>query len=194
MALRALRTPLTMAVLGLLEEQPRHPYEMQSLLRERHVGMVVKLRGGSLYDAVRRLAGAGLIEAVETGRSGARPEHTVYRITDAGVELLDSLLREYVGTVVPEFPVFPAGLAYILHFTPDEAVDLLRQRRDALQAEYDDIASHQTEFDELPRVVLLEVEYGQRLRKTEIAWLKGVIHDIESGELAWLEKPFHPDR
>lgn len=184
MALRALRTPLTMALLGLLRERPRHPYEMQATLREREVGMVVKLRGGSLYDAIRRMEGAGLIEAVQTGRSGARPEHTVYRPTAAGLELLDELLREYVGTVVPEFPVFPAGLAHILHFTPAEAAELLRQRRDALRAEHDDIATRLSKL-EVPRVVVLEVEYAQRIRATEIAWLEDVIHDIENGELPW---------
>jgi DNA-binding PadR family transcriptional regulator len=193
MALRALRTPLTMAILSMLRERPRHPYEMQATLREREVGMVVKLRGGSLYDAIRRLEGAELIDAIETGRSGARPEHTVYRLTDAGLELLDSLLREYVGTVVPEFPVFPAGLAHILHFTPTEATELLRQRRDTLRAAYDDIAARLAEIDDMPRVVVLEVEYAQRMRETEIAWLTDVCTEIESGELPWLEPPSHPD-
>jgi DNA-binding PadR family transcriptional regulator len=194
MAFRALRTPLTMAILAMLRERPRHPYEMQATLREREVGMVVKLRGGSLYDAIRRMEGAELIEAVQTGRSGARPEHTVYRPTAAGLELLDSLLREYVGTVVPEFPVFPAGLAHILHFTPAEAADLLRQRRDTLRAEYDDIAARLAGIGELPRVVVLEVAYAQRMRESEIAWLTEVVNDTESGELAWLEPPSHPDR
>ncbi|WP_460521877.1 PadR family transcriptional regulator [Flindersiella endophytica] len=195
MAFRALRTPLTMAILSLLRERPRHPYEMQATLREREVGMVVKLRGGSLYDAIRRMEAAELIEPVQTGRSGARPEHTVYQPTSAGLELLGSLLREYVGTVVPEFPVFPAGLAHILHFTPAEAAELLRQRRATLQAGYDDIAAQLAELGDMPRVVVLEVEYTQRMRASEIAWLTEVINDTEGGELAWLEAepPSRPD-
>lgn len=192
MAFRALRTPLTMAILAMLRERPRHPYEMQATLREREVGMVVKLRGGSLYDAIRRMEAAGLIEPQRTGRSGARPEHTVYRLTATGLDLLDNLLREYVGTVAPEYPVFPAGLAHILHFTPAEAVDLLRQRRDTLRAAYEDMAER-LEHAEIPRVVVLEAEYMQRIRETEVAWLTDISNQIESGELPWLEPPSQPD-
>ncbi|HEY6739691.1 MAG TPA: PadR family transcriptional regulator [Actinopolymorphaceae bacterium] len=189
MGTRALRTPLTMAVLSLLHEEPRHPYQMQTLLRERHVGSTVKLRGGSLYDAVARLEKAGLVRAVETVRPGARPERTVYEITPAGRELMGELVREYLGTVAREFPVFPAGLAHILDVPSAEAADLLRRRVGALRAEFDDVAARLEELRELPRVVLLEVEYTQRLRRTEIEWIESVVRDIETGELAWLDTP-----
>lgn len=137
---RALRTPLTLAVLSLLRESPRHPYETQALVRERHVDEVVKLRGGSLYDAIRRLTAAGLIAAVETERAGARPERTVYAITDSGATLVDDLVRGYLRTPAREHPVFVTGLAYILNVDAATAAGLLRERLRAIQATYDEIA------------------------------------------------------
>jgi DNA-binding PadR family transcriptional regulator len=180
-----------MAVLGLLRERPRHPYEMQALLRDRHVGAVVKLRGGSLYDAIGRLTKAGLVEPVETTRTGARPERTVYALTNAGGALLDSLVREYVGTVAAEFPVFPAGLAHILCLPATEATALLRERAERLRAA---LAKTDEELatagaSGLPRVVLLEVEHAQIIRRAEVAWLDEVVRDIESGDLPWIESP-----
>lgn len=174
----------------LLGERPRHPYEMQALVRERHVGAVVKLRGGSLYDAIRRLEKEGLVEAIDTERAGARPERTVYAITEAGVALADSLVREYIRTPVEEYPVFVAALAHILNLGAEEAADLLRERMDEVQATYDEIAGQLAALpDDTPRVVVLEAEYAQALREAELTWLRGVIRDIDEGGLPWLDLP-----
>lgn len=189
MAARALRTPLTMAVLSLLRERPRHPYDLQAALREREIGAVVRLRGGSLYDAIRRLETAGLLAPVETNRQGARPERTIYAITEPGRELLDSLIEEYVGGVAEEYPVFTAGLAHILNVDPDRAVDLLNQRLEAVRQQHDDIARQLRTARRagMPRVVVLEVEYAQKLRRAELTWMRNLVQDIETGELSWLE-------
>jgi DNA-binding PadR family transcriptional regulator len=186
--MRALRTPVTMAVLGLLRERPRHPYEMQALLRERHVGAVVRLRGGSLYDAIARLVRSGHVEPVGTDRQGARPERTVYALTAAGDTLLDSLVREYVGSVAEEFPVFAAGLAHLPHLDRAQAAVLLAARADELAAWWDatSAAVAGARAAGLPRIVLLETEYALRTRRVEIDWLRALVRDIETGELPWI--------
>ncbi|MEQ4204427.1 PadR family transcriptional regulator [Actinopolymorpha sp. B17G11] len=191
MSLRALRTPLTMAVLSLLREQPRHPYELQALVRARHIGEVVKLRGGSLYDSVGRLHRAGLVEPVETSRSGGRPERTAYAITDAGRDLLDALVREYVGVPAQEYPVFAAGLAHILNVTAGDAADLLDARADSLHAEIDETDRQLEPLREsgIARVVLLEVEYAQVLRRAELHWLRQIVDAIREGALPWIDGP-----
>ena len=76
-------TPLGISVLALLVERPMHPYEMYRLLLERHEDRRVKIRPGSLYHTVDRMAESGLVEATGTERDGGRPERTTYRITDA---------------------------------------------------------------------------------------------------------------
>ncbi|MGC7099299.1 PadR family transcriptional regulator [Amycolatopsis lurida] len=178
--MRARRTPLNLAVLSLLNEQPRHPYEMQSLIKERHIADVVRLRGGSLYDAIGRLLKLGLIEVSGTTREGARPERTVYAITEEGRAEMLSLLREYVGERAEEYPVFGAGLAHLGQLSRAEAEELLRKRERSL--------AELTEFwanglrdalaSGLPRAVLLEVEYAQAMRQAELAWLREVLTDL----------------
>ena len=49
-------TPLAVSVLALLRERPMHPYEMYSLLIHRQAEYLVKVRPGSLYHTVERLA------------------------------------------------------------------------------------------------------------------------------------------
>lgn len=188
MAARTVRTPLALAVLSLLRERPRHPYEIQALVRERHVDQVVKMRGGSLYDAVRRLAEAGLVSSVTSERAGARPERTVYAITDEGAAVADALVRDYLRVPAQDFPVFVTGLAHILDLDPATAAALLRERRTAIAAEYDRVAA-QLDADTagLPRVVTLEADYAQALRLAEAAWLDRVAAEIEAGDLPWPE-------
>ena len=190
---RALRTPLTLAVLSLLRERPRHPYEIQALVRERHVDQVVKMRGGSLYDAIGRLADAGLITTVDSERVGARPERTVYAITAEGVAVADELVRDYLRTPAQDYPVFVAGLAHMLNLDAATAADLLRERRNTIQAAHDEIARQlAADTTDLPRVVTLEVEYAQAQRVAELAWLDRVVRDIDAGALPWLDAAAAP--
>lgn len=187
--MRALHTPVTMAVLGLLREGPRHPYELRAILRERHVGDVVRLRGGSIYDVIERLERTGHVAAVDTHRRGGRPERTLYALTGAGRDLLDKLVRAYVGTVADEYPVFAAGLAHVAHLGSAEAAALLTARADALERRWRETSAavEHARDSGLPRLVLLETEYAQTARRAELEWLRGVVRDIESGALAWID-------
>ena len=109
-----------LTVLCLLREGPRHPYEMQRLIRERHKDDFLQLKPGSLYHAIERLAKAGLIEEVETSREGRRPERTVYRLTECGdVEALE-WLRGLLSKPVREPSQFVAAMSFVAHLTPDD--------------------------------------------------------------------------
>ena len=96
---------VALTTLGLLSEQPCHPYEIQRLLKERHKAYAVgKTR--TLYRAIEELEAAGYIEPIETSREGRRPERTVYRITPEGSEELENWLADLLSTPVDETPVF----------------------------------------------------------------------------------------
>src|SRR5688500_6704785 len=101
---RGLRTPLALSILSLLLDRPMHPYEMRVHLKERGHDQVIKLKGGSLYSTIDRLAAAGLIRAVETSREGRRPERTVYALTETGETEHLRWLRELIAEPVHEFP------------------------------------------------------------------------------------------
>src|SRR5690349_17995796 len=104
---------LALAVLGTLVQHPMHPYEIASLLRERGKDDDMAIKWGSLYTVVRNLAKHGFIEVVDSRREGARPERTIYRITDAGLAELRDWTRELVAMPQPEFPRFKAGLSML---------------------------------------------------------------------------------
>jgi len=176
-----------LAVLGLLTEQPRHPYEMQRVMVERHKDFA-KGKGRSLYDAVERLQRGGLIEPVETSREGHRPERTVYRVTEAGVEQFDVRLRELLTTPAAEHPTFAAAVGILGYLTPREALDALVDREVALVglvAHLEAQARVLTEDLALPRLLTLELEVTLAWRSGELAWLRSLIEDLRAGRLTW---------
>jgi DNA-binding PadR family transcriptional regulator len=183
-------TPLSLVILKLLTERAMHPYEMQQLVRDRHTDQVVKVRAGSLYHTVQRLARAGLIEAVETGREGRRPERTVYRITDAGRDQFDTNLRELVRFPETEYPVFGVAVEMLGKLAPADAIDLLQRRALALEARL--AGGEQTlaalAKRGLPRIYTLDTEYLVAMCRAELAWVRQLVDEIGTGDLPWADQ------
>jgi PadR family transcriptional regulator PadR len=73
-------------LLALLEERPRHGYEMAQLI-ERRSGGVVSFRVASLYPMLYRLERRGRIEGRWVEKAGQR-RRRYYRITAEGRRLL----------------------------------------------------------------------------------------------------------
>ena len=125
--------PLALAVLVALYEKPMHPYEVAQTLRQRAKQESVRLNYGSLYAVVESLEKKGFIKATGTVREGKRPERTVYAITDDGTREMNDWMTELIGVPSKEYPAFMAGLSFLPSLPPDEALDALRARADALQ-------------------------------------------------------------
>ncbi|MGI8915484.1 MAG: PadR family transcriptional regulator [Chloroflexota bacterium] len=178
---------LALPVLALLSEEPRHPYEIERLIRERRKDFAAGKRRG-LYHAVDRLVRDGYIEPVETSREGKRPERTVYRITDEGREELEGWLRELLQDPIEEYPVFTAAVGFLGYLSSDRVVQALKARAVTLEAEIAGVNAVLPALQQqlhLPRLVLLEHEYTRALRQAELDWVSSIVADIRTGRLSW---------
>ncbi len=180
---------VALTTLGLLSEQPCHPYEIQRLLKERHKSYAVgKTR--TLYRAIDELEAAGYIEPLETSREGRRPERTVYRITVEGREELENWLGDLLATPVSEVPVFSVAVGLLGYIGQDRAESALASRLVSLQARNLALeATLRLAQDDLglPRLVLLELEHAIALGTGELNWVRSLIADMQSGALVWNE-------
>jgi DNA-binding PadR family transcriptional regulator len=181
---------VALTTLGLLSEQPCHPYEIQRLLKERHKSYAVgKTR--TLYRAIEELEAAGYIEPLETSREGRRPERTVYRITPEGSEELENWLAELLSTPVDETPVFRVAVGLLGYITQQRAEAALATRLVSLRARVMALdATLKMAQDDLglPRLVLLELEHAMALALAEIEWIRSLVTDMETGALVWNEE------
>jgi DNA-binding PadR family transcriptional regulator len=184
------RSPLALAVLALLYEAPMHPYRMQQLIKQRGKDEVINVRQrASLYQTIERLQRTGLVEVQGTARAEKWPERTVYALTEAGRQTVQSWLRAMLATPAREFPEFPAALAFLPLLTPADALHQLEARAAALQAELRRIEwALQVEAAGLPRLFLLEEEYVHTQIAAELGWVQALVDDLRSGALTWSDE------
>lgn len=183
----AIPTPLGIAVLALLREQPMHPYEMYQLLRERHEDQLVKVRPGSLYHTVERLADHDLVRATGTERAGNRPERTTYEITDAGATALISRVSQILREPVNEFPQFPVALGEAHNLPLDEFVDLIGRRVSDLDTRIAEIGLliGEARDREVPEAYWFAADYLRAMHQTERDWIDTLIKRLHDEDLTW---------
>jgi DNA-binding PadR family transcriptional regulator len=169
---------LALAVLGTVVQRPMHPYEIASLLRARGKDDDMEIKWGSLYTVVRNLAKHGFLEVVGSQREGARPERTVYGITDAGRVELRDWTRELVAMPQREHPRFTAGLSLLSVLPPEEAVTALRERLVELERGIAAQRALLVEHADVPRLFLVENEYELAVRAAEVAWVRGLLDEL----------------
>lgn len=180
-------TPTGIAVLALLKERPMHPYEMVKTMRDRHEDLIIKIKTGTLYHTVERLAEQELVSAVSTDREGNRPERTRYEITDAGRDRLDSQLADLLSTVFEECPRFPQAIAEAHNLPAEVVVERLETRLEILRSKVGMLAygvDHLKEI-KLAERLWLDVDYLYTMHKTEYDWIADLLERVRSGQIDW---------
>ncbi|MFF0265352.1 PadR family transcriptional regulator [Kribbella sp. NPDC004536] len=181
-------TPLAMSVLALLNERPMHAYEMYQLLLSRHNNRIVKVRPGSLYHTVERLAGQTYVRAIGTERAGNRPERTTYEITPEGSAALTDRVERGLESFAYEYPVFPVVLSEAHNLEADDAVLRLRRRVGELDDWLADVdeAIGLARGAGVPERYWMAADYVRGQVAAERDWIAATVERIESKDLEWL--------
>ncbi|MEU4190656.1 PadR family transcriptional regulator [Kribbella sp. NPDC026611] len=180
-------TPLAIAVLALLHENPMHAYEMYQLLINRQGDRIVKLRPGSLYHTVERLAGQEYIRATGTERAGNRPERTTYELTPAGAAAFRQRVETGIEKYVYEYPLFPVVLSEAHNLEAEDAVLRFRRRIADLDNWLADVdqAIERVRAEGVHEPYWMSVTYLRGQLTAEREWLTTTIERIESKDLSW---------
>ncbi|WP_280235709.1 PadR family transcriptional regulator [Nocardia cyriacigeorgica] len=187
---------LALAVLSVIIERPMHRYEIASTLRDRGKDRDMDIKWGSLYTVVQNMAKAGFLEVVGSERAGARPERVIYRITEAGRAELIDWTRELIAEPQPEQGRYVAGLSILAALPPEEVIELLGRRLAVLDEQ---IAAVHAEFEaaqgSLPRLFMVESEYGLAMLEAERAWTGSFRDELIAGEFPGLDgwRKWHVD-
>lgn len=179
--------PCSLAVLALLVERPMHPYEMYQLLIDRSEDRLLKVRPGTLYHAVGRLAETGFVRPTGTEREGNRPERTTYELTASGRDQLLNQVRSMLATPQPEYPAFPLALAESHNLPRADVIDLLSTRIQLLTVELNEIDESIVAARRRGVAVRYWVDatYQRASRSTELSWLTAFVADLTSGAITW---------
>ena len=184
---------MALAVLATVVQRPMHRYEMASLMRARGKDRDMDIKWGSLYTVVANLEKNRLLEVIEVTRQGARPERTVYRITDAGRDELVGWTRELIAEPEAEHTRFIAGLSVLAVLTPRDVIDLLRRRLGRLTETIDALTAQLRQASDVPRLFLIEDEYRIAMTLAEANWTRSLLDELSAGTFPYLDawRKFH---
>ena len=173
----ALDNPLILPILGLLAEQPRHPYAVFAGLRQRYP--YLRVRNATVYTLLETLKAARWVQTWEDG------DHEALRITSAGAAALGERVdAEVRGGDLTGGPSYMAALAYLSIMPPGRAALALHARATAVA---DEARRLQEALDAAgtPEARMIEVHYLLTRLQHDRQWLTATAHRIETGELAW---------
>jgi DNA-binding PadR family transcriptional regulator len=173
----ALDNPLILPILGLLVEQPRHPYAVFAELRRRYP--FLQARSATVYTLIETLKALDWVETRDAG------EHETLHPTSTGAgALAERVEAEVRGGDLTGGPSSVAALAYLSIMPPRRAARALRARATAIG---DEARQLQEALDGAgtAEIHMIEVHYLLSRLKHDIQWLTGTAHRIETGELTW---------
>jgi DNA-binding PadR family transcriptional regulator len=175
----ALDNPLVLPLLGLLIEQPAHPYDLTRRLGDRYRHLIV--RRSSVTTLARSLAAAGLVRPQRRRRVAGRRARTAYELTDAGYALVRTRVADDLVSARAGSKTFILAISYVGVLPVRDAIDVLRRRLIGLRAELSAASiSHS-----LPEYQMLEVAYWRQLLRGEIGWVQALVDRLAAGAIDW---------
>ncbi|MVU75663.1 PadR family transcriptional regulator [Nocardia sp. ET3-3] len=185
-----------LAVLSAVMAHPMHRYEIAARLRTWGKDNDMSIKWGSLYTVVDNLTKHGFLEISGSERDGARPERTIYRITDAGRAELTDWTRELISEPEPEKGRFLAGLSVVSVLPPDDVIDLLTQRITKLDKTIADTRAQLAALEgTVPRLFLVEDDYELAMLSAESNWARALRDSLSDGSFPDVEgwRAWHRD-
>jgi DNA-binding PadR family transcriptional regulator len=121
-------------VLGAVRRRGRaHGYQVRTDLEEWGAHEWSTATSGSVYHALKAMAGQGLLLVHETSPSVAGgPPRMEYEVTDAGEQEYFALLRTALSSRDPKLDLLSAAVGFLDDLPRTEAMDLLRQRAEVM--------------------------------------------------------------
>jgi DNA-binding PadR family transcriptional regulator len=169
-------------MLRVLADHEHHGYEIKKQV-ERILGGR-SINNNVLYPALRKYEEQGAIErvAAEPGpgrpprsasprpRASRPPPRKVYRLTDAGHDLLQAMIRDADPALLADDNEFQTRVAFFADLDADDRLRILRVRREILEARIAHLESLRPDAQAEPwGLRVMDFSIGRH--RDELAWL-----------------------
>ena len=166
-------------MLRVLADQERHGYEIKKQV-ERILGGR-SINNNVLYPALRKYEDQGAIERVAAVADPGRPPRNVYRLTDAGHDLLQAMIREAGPALLSDDNEFQTRVAFFADLDAEERLRILAVRREILEARIVHMASLRPDAQAEPwGLRVMDFTLGRY--QHELTWLDALAAAAAGGE------------
>ena len=163
-------------VLGLLQRYgPQHGYQLKKTISE-ELEDFTQIKLPTIYYHLEKMSAQGLITGASE-KAGARPEKTIYAITQSGAEAFSAALREQLSAQYR--PVFSSDALFYFsdHLSEEEMLQYLHQQHALLQQSLKTIEQHKRQTlafipeDAKPMVNIIFAHHEYHFR-AELEWVE----------------------
>jgi DNA-binding PadR family transcriptional regulator len=161
-------------LLGLLRHQAMHGYRLMEVI-QRAMGQCVDLKKPTAYFLLERMTKAGWIE-YEEQQSGTRPVKRVYRITPAGEDAYQRMLRDSLTEFHPLHTGGDVALAFSADLPAEEAKARLEEQKHQVLERLHEVEAAPSH----PGRMQWMLEHQIRLLREELEWLEEVSTRIQN--------------
>jgi DNA-binding PadR family transcriptional regulator len=172
-----------LVVLGLLDEQPMHGYQLYHHIEKSNMETWAQANLASIYNTLDRLRKAGMVQAKKE-KPGKMPEREVYHITLKGKKRLSILVEEAITDQRMPENNFCVAVAFLFGLPRKRALECLEEKKKNLKRVEEHLVSLWKDFHkQLPLNWRFLLRYGidhLRLDIKKIEDLKGRISKLKS--------------
>lgn len=161
-------TPAELTILGLLEEQPRHGYELEQVIEERGIRQWTALGFSSIYYVLDKLAKRELIETIGPATSGKA--RATFRVTPTGHKLCAAESLASLASLTPLRASVLVGMANSPALHTDEIVDALGSRAAELESQLSGIRQARASQQPLPFAASAIFDYSEAMLEADAKW------------------------
>ena len=166
-------------MLRVLADRERHGYEIKKQV-ERILGGR-SINNNVLYPALRRFEDQGAIQRVAAQAGPGRPPRNVYRLTDTGHDLLQSMIRDADPGLLADDNEFQTRVAFFADLDAGERLRILAVRREILEARIAHMESLRPDAQAEPWGLRV-MDFGIGRYRDELAWLDRLAGTAASGQ------------
>jgi DNA-binding PadR family transcriptional regulator len=173
-------TNAELVILSLIAEQPRHGYEIETVIEERGMRNWTEVGFSSIYYLLKKLEKTGLIEGHMEMSQGQGPARKVYRLTPIGHGAWRKATIEALSTPTPYYSSFRIGLSNLPGISTAEALSSIRKYREALSTRAEQVRDRWTaQQSRLPYHADALFDLSMTLLDAELSWVSSFIHQLE---------------
>ena len=175
-------TDAELLVLGLLAEMPRDGYQLDKEIERRGMREWTQIGFSSVYFVLGKLEKAGLVSAKKP--AGAKARKT-FKPTAAGRRTLVAQTLAALSSYRPTYSSVLLGMIHWSVLEREEALDAMKARGEAVDAELSRVGDIQVDTQPLPDFVdaLFDFSIGQL--KAEAEWIERTLDYMKTKP--WLE-------
>ncbi len=164
---------IQIVLLGLLQDQTYHPYEMKKTIIENKWDHLFPVTDGNIYHAIRKLEKHEWVKAEKEEQVNNRPNRTVYSITNEGkTQLSKEIQLVFEQRLKEPRSLYPATL-----FIHSSNVDEIKENIQSWIIELKEENSVQTEYPaQLPQLIHRHYKESNELY---IKWLEDLLKNIK---------------